>query len=821
MTADHVRFRDVSIDVPAREVTRDGERQHLEPQAFDLLVVLMESRDRVVDKPELLERVWGDQFVSESALTTRIKEVRRALGDDGTRQEVIRNVRGRGYRFVAPLDGAPVTPQRSPAPVAPLGRGRDVAAVTSALAAAPVVTIVGTGGIGKTTLARAVAETAGGPDGVVFVRLTPVADPADVVFAARRAAGIRGSVGDDEEVLATLAPLDTLVVLDNCEHVVTGAAELAKRLVERGARARVLATSRERLGVAGERVVALDVLDRDAGRLLFAERATAVRPGFRLDDATVPLVDRILDRVDRLPLAVEMAAARLAGMELGELADLVEERLDVLRSPDRSADDRHRTLASLVAWSTELLEPHERRVLGAFSVFASAVTAADVEGVLGPVDTLSPPSVLDDVLGLVDRSLVVADTARRPSRYRMLSTIRAHVRGDGADETMRRRHAQWFTEVVERCDRRLATPDELEAHERIDGIVAELRAAHRWARRADPALAARMTAALDRYAHTRLWSEPASWADDLLAHADVPTSLLPAVRAAAAAQACHRADYERARRLAEWVVADPDDIQPDRPGVASALESLGDIALYEGDLATSMRYGTALRRHGEEHGDTYALATGAIEQSLTLAYAGRVDEALEGLADLPTTAMSPSARAWLAYAGGEARAVTTPEAAIPHFEQALELAGSVSNHFIRVVTSTSLLSARSRSADPAAALPAFDAILRDFRRYGCRSHSTTALRNLVDVLARAGHDEAAITLLGSLEGAAKSTYGAELERLEAAREEVTGRVGQERVAAWVGHGAARAADPAAAVDIALDHLAAIADHDGPGPPGGT
>jgi hypothetical protein len=125
------------------------------------------------------------------------------------------------------------------------------------------------------------------------------------------------------------------------------------------------------------------------------------------------------------------------------------------------------------------------------------------------------------------------------------------------------------------------------------------------------------------------------------------------------------------------------------------------------------------------------------------------------------------------------------------------------------VTSTSLLSARSRAADPASALPAFDAILRDFRRYGCRTHSATALRNLVDVLARAGHDEAAMVLLGSLEGAAKSTYGAELERLETARDTVTKRVGNERVAAWVARGAERAADPSAAVDLALAHLATI------------
>jgi tetratricopeptide (TPR) repeat protein len=251
----------------------------------------------------------------------------------------------------------------------------------------------------------------------------------------------------------------------------------------------------------------------------------------------------------------------------------------------------------------------------------------------------------------------------------------------------------------------------------------------------------------------------------------------------------------------------------DPVGVASALESLADVALYEGDLATSERFAVALRRHGEETDDGYALAAGLCGRSLALAYGGRVDAALAELGGADIEAderVPPSGRAWLAYAAGEAHALTDPEAAIAHFEAALDLAAGVSNHFIRTVTATSLLSARSRADDPAAALPAFDAVLRDFRRYGCRSHSTTALRNLVDVLARAGHDEPSMVLLGSLEGSAKTTYGTELERLEAARDAVTGRAGHARVAEWLAAGAARSHDPSAPVDLALAHLAHVA-----------
>jgi predicted ATPase len=831
MASAELRFGELLVDVARRELTWQGELRHLEPQAFDLLVALVEARDRVVGKAELLERVWGHRFVSEYALTTRIKEIRRALGDDGARQAVIRNVRGRGYRFVAPVaepqDAARAEAQAAgtpsaPSAAAPPGRAEDVAAVADALDRARVVTIVGPGGIGKTTVARAVAAhaaRAAGGDGVVFVRLASVADAREVVSAVRSAAGIRGSVGDDEEVLATLAPLDLLLVLDNCEHVVAGAAELAKRLLERGDGARVLATSRERLGIVGEHVVALDVLRRDAARQVFAERAAAAHAGFRLDEATVPVVDRILDRLDHLPLAIEMAAARLPAVELSELADLLENRLDVLHSPDRAADDRHRTLAALVAWSTGLLGRGERRALDSFAVFAGSVTGADVEGVLGGRHGAAPaaaPPVLDGVLGLVDRSLVVADTSQRPTRYRMLATIRAHVGGTSDDHATRRRHAGWFTELAAETDRRLATPDEGAAHERLDGVVADLRAAHRWARRHDPVLAARMTAGLDRFAHTRLWSEPARWAAELPPGAGLDPASWRGVWAALAAQACHRAELATARELASRVVGGPDDLPPDRVGVASALESLADIALYEGDLATSLRDATLLRNHGEEVGDGYALGAGACGQSLALAYGGHLDRALDALGDVPASDLPPSARAWLEYAAGEARTAVDPRGAIPHFETALVLAGEVSNHLIRTVTSTSLLSARSRADHPAAALPAFETVLREFRRYGCRPHSATALRNLVDVLARAGHDRTAMVLLGSLERAAKSTYGAELERLESARALVTARVGHGRVAEWLAAGAARSDDPSAPMTIALDHLARCRSSDAPG-----
>jgi predicted ATPase/DNA-binding winged helix-turn-helix (wHTH) protein len=800
-----VQFGDVVVHLARREVERGGEPVHLEPQAFDVLQLLLHERDRVVPKAELLERVWGDQFVSESALTTRIKEVRRAVGDDGKRQAVIRNVRGRGYRFVAEPTAArlpagqtarwPGTGAVAPAAADLFGREGELAAVRELLGSAPVVTLVGPGGVGKTALAAALAAEAAGArnDGAIVVRLAAVADADAVGPAIRRAAGIRGAASD-HDLVRTLSSLDALLVLDNCEHVVVDVARVAQALAaairQDGSPLRLLVTSRERLGIAGEQVVPVDVLTGDAARRLFLARANAAQPGFELRTDDADDLERLLEMLDHLPLAIEMAAARVPALALPDLSSLIGERFDVLESPDRAGEARHRDLGALVAWSVDLLDETTRSTLADFSVFAGTVTAEDVTAVLGAHRV---GSAMVDVARLVDRSLIVADTRSTPSRYRMLETIRAHVSASRSGAAARR-HAEWFAELADHADRDLRTPHEAEADQRLG-------AAHRWARAEAPELAARISRALDLFAHSRHWPEPAGWAAALAPVLGDDDPGAPGVWAALAAEAAHQGDYGRAEELGRRVLAGGDV-----RATISALESLSDVATYGGALATARGYGVELRTLGEQHDDLHAYSVGATSVVLSHVYGGEVDLALTLLEGISRSGLAPGDRAWIAYAEAEALGAVDPEAAIERFELAIELGTAVDSTFVAGVSTVSMLSLQARTGDPAAALGRFGPVLAGYRRTGDVTHSATALRNLIDLLVRIGDDEVAMSILGALAAdSPKSSFGEEADRLDLARRTVEERAGATQAERWMARGAGRG--PSWALDRAIEHLA--------------
>lgn len=475
-----VRFGDVVVSFDRHEVIAGDTVQHLEPQAFDLLRYLIANAERVVPKHELLDEVWGHRFVTEAALTTRVKQIRQAVGDTGRDQAVIRTVRRHGYQFVATATSAA---EPAPAHSHLLGRDDDVTRVTSLLASSRLVTLIGPGGVGKTSLAERIAEISGR---AVVVPLAAV-DDADAVLAAWRAAsGLSSSSTSDAEALVGLADRDVLHVLDNCEHVLD---EIARLLTTMPAGpARFLATSRERLGVPGEQLFRVEPLPPDAARALFVESAFRSRPDLRLGEEHRPAVDALVASVDRLPLAIEMAAGRVAAIGLADLAALLIDAPERLGTSRRGVVERHRSISDLIEWSVRMLSPEERRVLDDLSVFAGPVGLEDVVGVVGrdggaaPVDRVG---TVDALVSLVERSLVMADTGRARSTYRLLETTRAHVRS-GRQGSTDATHAHWFVEQAEQLDRDLRTPGEAEAHERMTSIVDELRRAQRWADAHDP-----------------------------------------------------------------------------------------------------------------------------------------------------------------------------------------------------------------------------------------------------------------------------------------------------------------------------------------------
>jgi predicted ATPase/DNA-binding winged helix-turn-helix (wHTH) protein len=739
------RFGGVAVDPRAREVTRDGRAQHLEPQAFDLLVHLIERREEVVAKHDLLDGVWGHRFVSEAALTTRVKEIRRAVGDDGATQHTIRNVRGRGYRFVAELDTDGTTaPRPAQAPRSLVGREHELADVAGRFAHAPVVTLVGPGGVGKSTLARAVAGSlaAHHRDGVRFVDLAPLERGDQVVPALARDFDVVLDPTCPERALAPIARLDVLLVLDNCEHVIDDVAVAAERMLATpGAAVRILATSQVRLGLGDEQVVGLAPLAPNDAVALFTTRAQAIDPSWDVGDhGGDGRIAALVDQLDRLPLTIEMAASRLASMTFDELEAAVAEGTRLVQLTHRTPTRRHRTLASLVEWSADLLAPEHRAVFVDFSVFAGAVTAADAAAVLGPGRSGA-------VAELVDRSLLAVDLGGSSARYRMLDTVRTVAVGwlrerDDAG-VVHLRHAAAVADWTERIDEALRGVDESSGRRRLADITDELRHAHRWAREHDVELAERLDGLLHLPAYNRLWAEPAMWARELLDSA-AGDPLLPAARVLSAGAAVNAGDLDAARREGERVVAAAD---VPLHVLGAAHDVLSDVALYGGRHDDVEVHTTAMLAIADELGDTHLRVLATINRSVLLTFNGSAADGLALLDTLDRAPMSRSSQAWVAYAAGEAHVVRgESDRAIDEFGRAIDLGASVDNPFVTSVARSALAAELARSGAARAAYEAYRSGLRSALRHGNLVHATTMVRNLVALLHADGDHRSAVVL---------------------------------------------------------------------------
>ncbi|RKT67366.1 putative ATPase [Saccharothrix variisporea] len=381
-----------------------------------------------------------------------------------------------------------------------VGRGEEVRLVGKALDEARLVTLLGPGGAGKTRLAVEVAATR--PGDVFFVDLSPLGAGGDVPLAVVTALGLRedgrrAARAPRERLVAALSGREVLLVLDNCEHVVEDAAGLAGALLVACPGLRVLATSREALGVTGETVRPVPPLPAVDGSspavALFADRAVAVDPSFRLDGETVPLVVAICRALDGMPLAIELAAARVRSLPLAEVAARLDDRFRLLSRGNRAAAPRHRTLHAVVEWSWDLLTEAERVVARRLTVFSDGATLESAAAVCGVDD-------VDEVLpSLADKSLVEVSGGR----YRMLDTIRAfgaaRLAEAGEQESARRAHARWFLEVACRATPHLLRGEQLEW---LAALVAEhenLKSAIRWAVGHDVELGLRLVAELGWY----------------------------------------------------------------------------------------------------------------------------------------------------------------------------------------------------------------------------------------------------------------------------------------------------------------------------------
>jgi predicted ATPase/DNA-binding SARP family transcriptional activator len=743
----------------------------------------------------LIEALTADRRVAE-ALRAYQRAVH-ALAEAG----LVPSERLRRAEAAAVADEAVTLDRRTLAPPASslVGRDADVVAVAGMVDRHRLVTLVGPGGVGKTRLAGAVAAAVADRFewGARVVELAEVSSSDAVPDAVAHGLGLEVEPGAPLRALERAGRLDLLVVLDNCEHLIDATAAVAEALVTGGTRVRVLATSREALGVDGEHRWPVQPLPTaspgGAAYELFIDRARAVRPDLELAGDDRAAIHAVVQRLDGLPLAIEMAAARAATMALPELARRLDEELALLNSSRRTAEPRHRTLAALVEWSERLLDERDRDLFSDLAIFESAASAEAVELVIGR------PSPIQSLSRLAERSLIVVDTSGNTTRFGMLRTVRDRAQvlldGRGRRDELARRHAEYVERTAVEIDRMLRGPDEPAAGEHLGPLLAEARAAHAWALEHDVELAIRTCGALCLFAQTRLQDEVLGWSAALAAEAarrGGPGSA--GVLTAAAQRAVNAGAMDHARALALEAVALSDETTS-----AMAFEILSDTHLLTGELDEARAVAEAGYDAATAAGDMHGVVVSVISRALASAYGGDVDEAMASLADAPERSrLGPSDQAWLCYAEGETLLDRDIERAVDLHDRAVALADSVGNRYLSGVARVSATSLRARAGDPLDSLEAFAAVIEHWRGQATGPHLLTTLRNLVVLLQRVDAVEEAAELLGSVESSeASPTFGEEAARLDIAHAWVIDRLGETEAQRRMAIGASRSADDAA------------------------
>jgi predicted ATPase/DNA-binding winged helix-turn-helix (wHTH) protein len=470
----------------AQRLLLEGDKPvRLGSRAFDVLTALVERAGEVVGKEELIARAWPTTFVDESNLKIQVSALRRALGDGQGDNRYVVNVVGRGYNFVAPIreeEPSGASPSPTIAPAAPhnlpfattrmIDREEIVTTLVTQLSRQRLVTVAGPGGIGKTTVCLAVVEQMIGAyeHGVWLVDLAALRDPGLVPSAVATVLGLEIHTEDPLPALVTaLRDNRMLLMLDNCEHVIDAAAGLAAAVLSGTSGIKILATSREPLGVPGERVHRLGPLgspEPSSGLTaaeaaafpavqLFVERVSAIVEDFALTDANAQRVVAICRRLDGLPLAIEFAAPRVEVLGIEGLAACLDDILRLLGTQRRAAGPRHRTMQAVVDWSYGLLSPDEQRSFRALGTFAGGFTVEAAAAVVTDAATAGADAI-DRLADLVAKSLVVADVSGAKPRFRLLDTTRAYtlekLDTSGEREAVARRHADYYRQLFARAE---------------------------------------------------------------------------------------------------------------------------------------------------------------------------------------------------------------------------------------------------------------------------------------------------------------------------------------------------------------------------------
>jgi predicted ATPase/class 3 adenylate cyclase len=715
-----------------------------------------------------------------------------------------------------------------------VGRERELAWVLDALERAHVVTLIGVGGVGKTRLAlqAAAAVSLRYGDGVWFCELAPVRDRAAVPEAVAACLQVREQPGESllSSLVAFLRAKRVLLVLDNCEHVIEEVGSLAETITHACAEVQVLATSREALAidgellgpvgslpVPGERASAEDLAAAPSVRL-FADRAAAVRPDFVLDAVSAPVVADICRQLDGVPLAIELAAARVASLTVVEIARRLDQRFRLLTGGRRTALERHQTLRAAVDWSYELLAHDEARMFNRLAVFAGGFTLAAAEAVVGG-DGIADADVLELLSGLVARSMLAAEEVEGVTRYRLHETMRQYARERldalGEQDVVRARHARYFVTLAEAVAVGVTGRDEQHWVHTADVELANLRAALDWSvATGDADLAMRESVALGRFGLARLTYKVWHWLD----------------LAAAMPQARHHPlrPYVMALALLPYLVLSGDlaaaaerlraaEAAFDDAGIAPwspVLFARAGMASVSGRTADARTHGIAAIERSLASGERHLAGTQGAMLALLLASGGDIDAAItqaERALAVARELENPSLFAISQCALGYALSTVDPERAIPHLEAAISLSAEVANDMAHDIAERCLARVRARRGDLATAAKLYRNCLDRATDLGGALPIALTCESLAVDLTDTSHYDVAATIFGALETPADAYRGNPMVPRAAAAERLQQLISDTNYERYAALGRAMDTDALATYTrSALDRI--IAEH---------
>jgi predicted ATPase/class 3 adenylate cyclase len=646
-----------------------------------------------------------------------------------------------------------------------IGREENISDLLTDVRNECLVTLVGVGGVGKTTLAHSTARAIADdfPGGGWFVDLASVNDPDGVFHAVAAALDItqRTGMSAEESIVDTLAMERRLVILDNAEHVIAPVAQLVDAILNTVTDARLIVTSREPLAIDGEVIHRVDPLSTEESGTeapavaLFIERAMRVAPDLEQDDFDLGVVGEMCERLDGLPLAIELAASQCETMLPEEILRAIKDHSLTLRSTSRSSTGRHRTLSDLVAWSYELLDETDQIVFRRLAVF-NASSTPDAARFVCADDALSEDQVTTSLRALVRKSMVIIDRSTGTTRFTMLETLRQFSEQQflqtADNENVEARHAEWFADLATTTHEGMLGPDEARHLVELLADLGNIRRASRWAcTDGSFNLASKIGVCLPHLVASKMRPGMLDWVEEalLVLPSEHPARLEYAF--AVAYHALFTGDLEGSANIFAAATRDVED-RATAEAMLSNFRLIGRFFL--GDMQYVIQYSPDAMTHAYDVGIPRLGGTIGTDLALAYLYTGDIDEARAVAAIISQHADrsgNPTLIAWARYVDGELDADHDPTSAIEMLEESIEYAVTVDNEFVAGISLIALAATAGRHGDSAIALEAMERCIHLFSGAGNRPQLWTAVRNLVEILHSVGADDDALVLHAAAE----------------------------------------------------------------------